>query len=137
MAMNKTVVRRMIKRLESVPESYNQRAYFVEPSREAPCGAVACLAGEAVICSERTVRQGVRLALRMSNKEMINRAQEVLGLSGNHGVFDIAGHGWPEPFRSQIKNPKQSDGGQAPVAVAYLKEALKRGTMIWDAEEQV
>lgn len=131
--MNKTVVRRMIKRIESIPESYDQAAWFIENSSKAPCGTVACLAGEAVICSAKTVEAGIKLAFEEFDK-IIERADEILGLPEEHSVFSANGGGWPEPYRSKYSQA-QSNKARSQVAVLYLKEALKRGTMIWETEQ--
>lgn len=130
MAMNKTVVRKMIKRLESVPESYDQKAWYVRKDDSAPCGTVACLAGEAVICSAKTVKEGINLAF--SNYDEIPAlAEKLLGLSDNrHQVFVCDGNGWPEPYRTQFQQSSEKEQ-KAQVAAGYLKEALKRGTMVW------
>lgn len=128
--MNKTVVRKMIKRLGSVPESYDQRAWYVRKDDSAPCGTVACLAGEAVICSAKTVKEGIKLAFD-NYDDIAELAEELLGLSGSgHQVFASDGSGWPEPYRTQFSQSSET-GPRAQVAASYLKEALKRGTMVW------
>ncbi len=133
--MNTAVVRRMIKRLRAVPESYDQSAFVVEESDEAPCGTVACLAGEAVICSETTITKGIKLAFS-GDIDLLERAEEVLGLTGlNHGVFSFNAAGWPKPFNDQFA-ATDSREAKARVAIAYLTEALKRGTMIWEGHVQ-
>lgn len=127
--MDKKVVRRMIKRLDTVPESYEQSAWFIEEDEGSPCGTVACLAGEAVICSANTVKQGIKLALE--NFDMIvPLAEKVLGLHGNHGLFDCAGSGWPRRYRKALQDAN-SRKEKANVAAAYLRESLERGTLIW------
>jgi hypothetical protein len=129
MAMNKAVVRKMIKRLESVPEHYDQEAYYVERNDKAPCGTVACLAGEAVICSAKTVKAGIELAFAEYD-HISERAEEILGLPRlQHAVFASDGGGWPEPYRTQFAQSQKAD--QSKIVAAYLKEALKRNTMIW------
>lgn len=130
MAMNKTVVRKMIKRLGSVPESYDQRVWYIRKDDSTPCGTVACLAGEAVICSAKTVKEGIKLAFD-NYGEIPELAGQLLGLSGSrHQVFVSDGSGWPEPYRTQFSQSSET-GPRAQVAVSYLKEALKRGTMVW------
>jgi hypothetical protein len=132
--MNKKVVRRMIKRLETVPESYHQGAMFVEEDDHAPCGTVACLAGEAVICSAKTVEAGIKLALS-GEIDLVEEAEALLGLTDiEHCVFAVDGSGWPIPFRYEFTEANSREE-EARVAVAYLKEALKRGTMIWETEQ--
>lgn len=131
--MNKEVVRKMIKRIESVPEHYDQAAFFVESNDIAPCGTVACLAGEAVICSAPTVEAGIKLAFQKYD-DIPALAANLLGLPNVHAIFSADGSGWPEPYARQFAEAEESPEAQAKVAVAYLKEALKRGTMIWDAD---
>lgn len=128
--MNKSVVRKMIKRIGSTPESYHQEAWFIETDRRTPCGTVACLAGEAVICSARTIEDGIKLAF-LEHDKIPDLAEKILGLPYGHAVFAADANGWPEPYDSDFAKAK-SRKDQAAVAVAYLKEALKRGTMIWE-----
>jgi hypothetical protein len=130
--MDKKVVRKMIKRIESVPESYDQRAWFVRRDNSAPCGTVACLAGEAVICSAKTVKAGIKLAFDYYD-EIPSMAARILGLPESHSVFVSDGSGWPAPYRDYFKNA-DSEQAKAQVVVSYLKEALNRGTMIWETE---
>lgn len=131
--MDKKIVRKMIKRIESVPESYDQSVFYIEESNRSPCGTVACLAGEAVICSAKTVEAGIKLAFEDLGA-LLDRADKVLGLPPNHAVFAANGGGWPEPHRSNFT--KAAPGkARARVVVAYLKEALKRGTMVWETED--
>lgn len=128
--MDKKIVRKMIKRIESVPESYDQSVFYIEESNRSPCGTVACLAGEAVICSAKTVEAGIKLAFEDLGR-LLDRADKVLGLPPDHSVFAANGRGWPEPHRSNFA--KATTGkARSQVAVAYLKEALKRGTMVWE-----
>ena len=102
-AMNKTVVRKMIKRLESVPESYQQSALFVEENDGTPCGTVACLGGEAVICSAKTIKAGIKLALD-SGTDVVILAEEVLGLTSvTHSVFSMDASGWPVPYYDNFR----------------------------------
>lgn len=128
--MNKTLVRKMIKRIKSVPESYNQHTWFIAHGGSAPCGTVACLAGEAIICNAKTVKEGIRIAFE-NYDDIPNRAERLLGLPPNeHSVFAMDGSGWPKPHSMNFKEaatPKD----RASVAVEYLTEALKRGEMLW------
>lgn len=128
--MDKKVVRRMIMRIESTPESYDQKAWFVRRDYKAPCGTVACLAGKAVICSAKTVEAGIELAFE-KYEDIPEIARRLLGLPEYHCVFVADGSGWPAPYSSDFKTA-YSPKAKAQVVVAYLKEALKRGTMIWE-----
>jgi hypothetical protein len=129
--MNKKVVRRMIKRLQTVPESYRQGAMFVEEDDHAPCGTVACLAGEAVICSAKTVEAGIKLAFS-GEIDLVEEAEAILGLTDvDHCVFAIDASGWPKPYRDDFQKAGSREA-EARVAVAYLQEGLKRGTLIWE-----
>lgn len=124
----KTLLRRMIKRIEQAPESYDQRTFYGERDSGTPCGAVACLAGEGVICLAPTVKQGVRKLL--SGQFNTDELASILRLPTYHGVFAANNPSWPSPFKEQLAKAK-SRQAQAQVAVAYLKEAIKRDTMIW------
>jgi len=133
--MNKTVVRRMIRRLQAVPESYKQSAMFVEEDDGSPCGTVACLAGEAVICSAKTVEAGIKLAFS-GEIDLVEEAEAILGLTDTeHSVFAVDASGWPKPYSDDLQRADSREA-EARVAVAYLKEALKRGTMVWQDHAQ-
>lgn len=131
MPMNKTVVRKMIKRIKAVPASYDQAAFYVEPSDGAPCGTIACLAGEAIICSAVTVEKGIKKAMRLFDKGGITDvADKLLGLPVGHGIFGMSGCDWPKPYNKQMAAAKTARR-RSEVAVAYLTEALERGEMVW------
>ena len=66
----------MIKRLEAKPETYYQGAFIetvidrddLPDKRPIPsCGTIACLAGEAIICSERSVVKGITVLTKLKN----------------------------------------------------------------------
>lgn len=56
---NKRLLLKTAKRIEEVPESYNQ-GEWIGSSNRSPCGTVACLAGEIIICSAPTIEKGIR-----------------------------------------------------------------------------
>lgn len=126
--MNKAAVRRMIRRITEQPKTFDQAAFYVEPSA---CGTVACIAGDAVICSVRDEAKGIKLAEQLLDEGgLIERADRVLGLPSVHEVYRATASGWPKPYSDQypVANSKSE---RAKVAAAYLSEAVKRGTMIW------
>jgi hypothetical protein len=135
--MNKAVVRRMIDRLERVPDSYDQSAFYIEGSNRTPCGTIACLAGEAVICSVPDEKKGLKLALKAMEGDGLSvstQASRLLGIRENRDESNVFGYdasGWPAPFNTQYQKARTRKA-RAQVAVAYLKEALQRGAMLWD-----
>lgn len=131
--MNKEVVRRMIKRIESVPEGYDQGVLYIRSSDKAPCGTVACLAGEAVICSRPRLSDGLAYALKLNKTPAAvpRKAEKLLGLAPEHNVFKVNAQGWPSPFREEFQQ-SISQKERAQIAAAYLREALRRGAMVWD-----
>jgi len=58
MKRNRKLLLKTARRITKVPESYNQHEWVMDSDRS-PCGTVACLAGEIIICSEPTVKKGV------------------------------------------------------------------------------
>jgi len=58
MKRNRRLLLKTAKRIEEIPESYNQGEWVAE-SNHSPCGTVACLAGEIIICSERSMKKGI------------------------------------------------------------------------------
>lgn len=132
--INRRVIERMIERIKTLPESYDQGAFYVERSDKAPCGTVACLAGEAVICSAATYDLGLKKLLKLRTLGGISlSAATILRLPYNHELFVSDASGWPAPFNKQFAKARTRKT-QAKVAVAYLRECLKRGTMIWKGE---
>lgn len=127
--MNHKLIKKIIKRIEGFPESYDQRAWFISEDNETPCGTVACLAGETVICSAPTVKQGIKLAF--GNYDAIPAmAERLLGLPDTHSLFAMDGSGFPAPYAKRFGRA-QTRKGRARIVVAYLREALKRDAMVW------
>lgn len=136
--LNTELLRKVRDRIAEIPESYNQNNFWLE-SDKAPCGTVACLAGEAIICSRPTVKQGIRSLRRMDNNvyfvgghPITLRGAKLLGLTESDAalVFDGGGDGWPQPYRRRFQRAVQPET-KAKIAVAYLDECLKRGKMVW------
>jgi hypothetical protein len=137
--LNFKLIRKVIKRIETVPESYAQQVWESDAeefneSAEAgrghkrptpPCGSVACLAGEAIICDAPTIALGLRRLKR--TKQTAHRAAQLLGLSeGETDLFDGEADGWIQPFRNQFKNAKTYKG-EARAAINYLRYILRTG----------
>lgn len=137
--LNKRLLRKVRNRIAKIPESYDQNHFWLDSSN-APCGTVACLAGETIIVSRPTVKQGLQSLRRLTNSvfcvtadhPVARRAASLLGVSDAEAVamFDGDGERWPQPYRAQFE---RAGGPQtrAKVAVAYLDECLKRGKVIW------
>lgn len=128
--LNVKLLRKVRNRIAKIPESYDQGAWIIEPFSSAPCGTVACLAGEVAICGAPSIKKGIAQFLADPLKA-IARAEHLLGLTGkNHGLFAADASGWPEPFASRFRHAATKQQ-EAQVAVAYLDECIKRGKVIW------
>jgi len=119
-------------RIAAVPESYNQ-GYWKQKSSVAPCGTQACLAGEALICSERSAKQGLALLWRTRRNTIAGRASALLGLDRNTSedqIFTswIDGE-WPEPFATQFAEAEPGME-EAKVAVRYLTHVIRTGQVV-------
>lgn len=132
--LNIKLLKKMRKRIAEKPYSYYQDYWAVKDDK-APCGTKACLAGEAIICSERSVKKGLEklwASLSPSRSERPSvLAQELLGLSGIEAdtMFMVGGAAWPEPFRSRFERAS-GPIARAKVAVAYLDHIIKTGEVI-------
>lgn len=137
--LNIELFKKIRDRIATIPESYGQH-YWVDDSSESPCGTVACLAGEAIICAAPTVDAGIAELRRLDESDdelaVPVRAAFLLGLTGDYSkpeykqmgetnMFWGDGRGWPEPFRSVLRN-----GNQAAAAVAYLDHIIETGKIL-------
>lgn len=128
--LNKPLIRKMIKRLTEIPESFDQNAAWAARDKRSPCGTVACLAGEAIICSASTVKEGIRLAMSDNYPD----PTKLMGLPEDHGLFACAAMDWPEPFQTQYHNADGDQKKEARAAIDLLKAILKTDGKILDAE---
>lgn len=135
--LNKKLIKKMIKRIESVPESYDQgtpgesysrraaegryggEGYASRPRPEPVCGSVGCLMGQAIICNERSVKKGIQRMYRVLHSGDIRiAAMRLTGLPSY--LFGATSRDWPDPYRGQWKNAKTYKG-QARAAINLLK----------------
>lgn len=143
MKLNKPLIRKMIKRIETIPESYVQEKFLVTLDsytaqlykRPKPvCGTGECLAGEAIICNAPTVEQGIaslrklvkprdglltHVAVKAAKEMGIKIRGDSLGIFDNDPLYC-----WPVPFNRQYHNAKTYKG-RAGAAVRLLKAILK------------
>lgn len=135
--LNIELFKKVRARIAEIPESYNQSTW-VRNSSQAPCGTVACLAGEAIICNAPTVEEGVAELRRLDEREgsVAETAAELLGLPGGRDyftanddtIFDEGADGWPEPYYTQLHEadtPKE----RAEAAVAFLDHVIATGRL--------
>lgn len=121
MKRNKRLLLKAAKRIEEIPQSYDQTT-FVEKDADSPCGTRACLAGEIIIAAERTAKTGALKLLRMRGSVPM-KAAKLVGLDYREaGRLFETGYGltWPDPFKSQFdkaRGPKS----RAKVAAALLR----------------
>lgn len=136
--LNIELFKKIRERIAAVPESYDQSELYAESS-DSPCGTVCCLAGEAIICNEPTIAQGVTELRRLYNEvggyAVPRRAIELLDLSGSQGcssedrwheMFDGGGYGWPEKFGKMYRQAN-TQAKKAQAAVAYLDYIVETG----------
>lgn len=129
-------------RIDAIPESYRQ-SVFKGPTKRSPCGTVACLAGEAIICSAPDVTTGIKL-IRINTAS--DKAADLLGLTNEEtGIFGASGCAWASPFgdqmyvhyqrqrkSGQLKSHAAADteADQAKIAVKYLTSVIRTGRVI-------
>jgi hypothetical protein len=141
MNLNKPLIRKMIKRIETVPESYDQgtpgqsyRSRLAEgrydfdkiscrPRPKPECGSVECLMGQAVIANAKTPLAGIRQMYKALHDGVIGEmATSLTGLP--ESLFGASSREWPEPYRSQWRNARTYKG-RARAAVNMLRAILK------------
>lgn len=138
--LNLRLLRKVRNRIAEIPESYYQRDWMRE-SDAAPCGTVACLAGETVICAAPSVAQGIkdlRRAVRAFERGfaydigVVKKARTLLGISLEDAERMFGGYAdeWPQPFKGRFERAKRQQT-KAKIAVAYLDECLKRKAVTW------
>lgn len=136
--LNKKLIEKVIKRLEERPETYYQEDWFrfvdedvaKRMGRPAPaCGAVACLAGETIICSARSVTQGIKKLERIMNNTSttgpVTVATKLMGIENSrYYLFSATAGSWPKPFSTQFRKAKDYKG-EARAAVNLLRAILR------------
>lgn len=120
MKLNRELIEKVIERLETVPESFDQNAAYVRADKRAPCGTVACLAGEVIICSAPTIKEGIKLA-RMADVD----PSALMGLEDDYGLFAFNAVGWPEKYRDQYTAAKGDQKKEARAAINLLRAILR------------
>ena len=114
MKRNKKLLLKAANRIEKIPQSYKQ-SVFCGPSNSAPCGTTGCLAAEIIICSEPSVKRGIKkLNEVVANWEGPDTwpgkiAGDLAGLTHAERVNLFAtasARTWPAPFDSQFKRSK-------------------------------
>jgi hypothetical protein len=134
MKRNKRLLLKTAKRIERFPESYDQ-ATWAGKSNTAPCGTVACLAGEIVICSERTVKKGIAKLFDLDVKGspgVSGYAEAVAGIAeweSQYLFFDV--DSWPKPFGANYLRAK-TRRGRARAAAALLRYLANGGEVFID-----
>lgn len=125
MKRNRRLLLKTAKWIEEIPESYDQKVWEKD-SDESPCGTAACLAGELIICSERSVVKGIKklrsghfLPNFISTPAMANK---LAGLTTDEGyaLFAEDVDKWPAQFRSRYRAAK-TQLGRAKAAAALLR----------------
>lgn len=143
--LNIELFKKVRDRIAETPESYDQR-HFMRDNNKAPCGTAACIAGETIICSAATIKQGIKkLSLLDAGGDTPQKAMELLGLAPKGTNYFMLGYddgakrlfyeypdqheyGWPEPFRTDWA--KSPTGERWKVAVAFLDHIIETGKVL-------
>lgn len=127
--LNFALLRRIIKKIKTNPEAYDQHVWGRKDS-EARCGTAACIAGWAAnLDGKKTLEQ-----LRRNPKSVQKIATKSLGLYVNDyeldevdALFDgTPKWSWPTPFGSAYERAISVEE-RANVAVQYLKRIISTG----------
>jgi hypothetical protein len=123
-ALNFRLFRKVIKKLKTVPEAYDQRT-FGRRAKDAPCGTAACIAGWGMhLSGVKTLKQLQR------NPSVSYAARKEFGLADSEGSVVFDGQpgifGWPEPYGGQWRAAATARQ-QARVAIRYLQHIIKTG----------
>lgn len=131
MKRNRRLLLKTAKRIEEIPQSYRQQTFRAKSARS-PCGTVACLAGEIIICSERSVAKGIKKLEGVVNDWSYGAgewpssvAADLAGLTIKEAssLFGADASGWPRPFKSQFHK------GRAKAAVSLLRYLATGGAV--------
>lgn len=122
MKRNKRLLLKTAKRIEEIPESYNQNEWIADSNRS-PCGTVACLAGEIIICSERSVKAGVNKLSYIHFETPDTVAATAIKLAGlneddKDALFYSPGT-WPNKIGKGFR--QKSKAGKAKAAATLLR----------------
>lgn len=129
MKRNKRLLLKAAKRIESIPESYDQ-SHFAENSEKSRCGTTCCLAGEIIIASEPSTAKGVK-KLRAIVTDWFHGSNEVwpgdvageiAGLTSDEReklFANVNGDSWPEKFQ---RKSKRGLATAAPKLLRYLAD---------------
>lgn len=130
--LNFALLRRIIKKLETNPESYDQ-TYWGRYEHEATCGTAACIAGWAAnLDGKKTLEQ-----LRRNPSSVKKIGAKSLGLWSHDYMqdeIDVLFDGtprwsWPEPFASSFAKARTPQR-QARVAIRYLNRIITTGKVL-------
>lgn len=82
--LNIELFKKIRDRIAMIPASYDQSNWCIR-NDAAPCGTAACIAGEAVICSQPSIEAGITELRRLMHLDKYNavpkRAAELLGIA--------------------------------------------------------
>ena len=130
--LNFRLIRRIIKKIETTPEAYDQNVWGRRDNK-APCGTAACIAGWACFLGgEKSLEQ-----LRRNPKSVAGIGVKLLGLfksrdgwvADETGMFDGYADSWPHPFDKRYQEARSPRAG-ARAAISYLKHVLKTGEVV-------
>ena len=92
------------------------------PKTVPPCGTAACIAGWAILLSEK--KKADELDYNYSG-DTVDIASDLIGLPfGYYPRQLFNNHGWPEPFSSQYKNAK-TPRARAKIAAERIEHLIK------------
>lgn len=131
--LNFALFRKVIKKLATTPEAYDQ-SLWGRKAKNAPCGTAACIAGWAAHLSGK-----VSLETLQKNKDSVQAiAAKQLGLDPKYNYYGLdemdlftgePEENWPKPYRQRWDNATTTKQ-RARVAVAYLTHIIKTGKVL-------
>jgi hypothetical protein len=116
------------------PESYFQGTW-VKRDSNAPCGAVACLRGEAEICNAPNVKEGIKRLFHQERLgDMIDSGATLLGLNPEEAdiMFDGSAYCWPDKYKLAYESADMAEDPKrrARAAVNYLTHVIRTGKVL-------
>jgi len=121
MKRNKRLLLKAAQRIEDAPASFSMSTYRSK-DHKAPCGTVACLAGEIIIASGKDVKEGLARLWDVESGEVASTAARMIGMPELEpmGVFGATARAWPKPYQTNY-NKARSKRSQANAASAFLR----------------
>jgi hypothetical protein len=105
-------------------ESVSDRNDKVDPVKVKECGTECCIAGWVVYANSPKDYEDI--ALRLDGREILQKAEKLMGNADTANLFSGAGSGWPQPYGGMFGNAR-TRFQKAKAAVARLKHFRATG----------